>query len=624
MSDHSAKLFLLLLLCTTPFLVRGQQLAIKEDPYEGKLIVRFTQGYYYTPYQNEQLSVQKGNKIVFKALHPFYSDSSKFEKRLEYIGPGDTARLREALNRDTIRDCYFDVPIAIRQLADKKAGGYRSRPLIITNCVFLFLTTDSANLTTRPLIFKKDVFITGMNVLGAAVLPKLTFEGKFRWSSPIGAVGITNSSFKGPASLCFVTMPNKPDHLFGTTFVEDSFSRTVIIEPSTADVVGELSFEKCKFYDLLTFGATYWDTETEDSETLVSPMKRIPIVDLNIDDSKSYFQKKERQLAEQFSTGSIPFSQRNPSPYSPAADSMVDISMTNCVIGKFDMSNITFAGSEFNDVTITDWIDTYEAKFIDSAKYDSSALAKMHFPYDGTRIITDDDHSILARHDLSFYLKNIDLHAYYQHFSDENYLDGNNRYYESIKGYCEKKFAGDKDLVVELKARIDRDKKLWALRYYCHQLTHPKSIGSFVACIFPLIGTSFLELTVRSGYKGEWNLAGWSMILILAFSLIYYRRNRLAIIEYLNVAFNKKKDDVKYERKIRIYKEDGFTRDYFRCLWFSFVIFLDPRFPLQLFNIPKNLLRIVLVEWTMGILSILLFFVYLASNYPFVRTLLGL
>jgi hypothetical protein len=54
------------------------------------------------------------------------------------------------------------------------------------------------------------------------------------------------------------------------------------------------------------------------------------------------------------------------------------------------------------------------------------------------------------------------------------------------------------------------------------------------------------------------------------------------------------------------------------------MVFVDPRLPISFFNLRTGLFGLVLTEWLCGLTAIALFVIFLASNYPFIHTLIGI
>jgi hypothetical protein len=140
---------------------------------------------------------------------------------------------------------------------------------------------------------------------------------------------------------------------------------------------------------------------------------------------------------------------------------------------------------------------------------------------------------------------------------------------------------------------------------------------------FELFWLNFVEATVRSGYKGEARFCAWLFSLVFLFALVYLVFFRRTIYEYVT------HEAIIEERQLQIQfphrkKWGEVMIDLFRCLWFSFVLFITPRFHSKYFRFHRKLLAVMIVEWTIGLLLMIIFVVYIASKYPFVKTLFGI
>ncbi len=141
----------------------------------------------------------------------------------------------------------------------------------------------------------------------------------------------------------------------------------------------------------------------------------------------------------------------------------------------------------------------------------------------------------------------------------------------------------------------------------------------------------FLEKVVNFGYEGEMNFFGTCLMVILLFSLIYaflYQREVTSHLTKSTTTTEKSnyftREEVEEKSFWQKFGVRVFAMDLFRAFYFSFIVFFSPRFPMTYFNFSKGLVRIVIFEWLLGIFFIILFFVYIAGNYPIITKLLGI
>ena len=155
-------------------------------------------------------------------------------------------------------------------------------------------------------------------------------------------------------------------------------------------------------------------------------------------------------------------------------------------------------------------------------------------------------------------------------------------------------------------------------------MKHPDNACDFISSLFHCSLAWFLEATVSTGYKGEWRFGMWVLSIIILFSIMYYFKHHDSIIDYLNSMYNKGEAEIANYSTLKVYKSFNGFRDYMRCLWFSCLVFVDPRLPITFFNLRSGLFGLVLAEWLCGLTAILLFLIFLASNYTFIHSLIGI
>lgn len=142
-----------------------------------------------------------------------------------------------------------------------------------------------------------------------------------------------------------------------------------------------------------------------------------------------------------------------------------------------------------------------------------------------------------------------------------------------------------------------------------------------------LFTSTTLEILVRNGYRGEWRFCGWSALLILLFAAIYtlfFRTTVDAYVvneEFINPA-NPKPSRLKPEHKTS--PHTNYLLSTMRSVWFSFVVFINPRFPSKYFKFYKSLLLIIIAEWAIGLFMLIIFAWFIAAKFPFIKALFGL
>ncbi|MBX7151837.1 hypothetical protein K1X84_09380 [bacterium] len=135
-----------------------------------------------------------------------------------------------------------------------------------------------------------------------------------------------------------------------------------------------------------------------------------------------------------------------------------------------------------------------------------------------------------------------------------------------------------------------------------------------------------LEIIVRNGYEGGGQFFLSSLLIVVFFSLIYQSRYMTDVTFMVKGEYAKNEQQ---EPKSGLLKKVGglfLTRllDFFQAMWFSVYIFLSPKFPSEIFQRSSIFQLIATVEWMFGICMMIVYFVYIASNYAFIRSLLGI
>lgn len=135
-----------------------------------------------------------------------------------------------------------------------------------------------------------------------------------------------------------------------------------------------------------------------------------------------------------------------------------------------------------------------------------------------------------------------------------------------------------------------------------------------------------LEIIVRNGYEGGARFFLTSLIVIVFFSILYQSRYMA------DVTVMVKGEHVKTETKEM--KSGLFAKvsghflarllEFFQAMWFSVYIFLSPKFPSEIFQRSSVFQLIATIEWVFGVCMMIVYFVFIASNYAFIRSLLGI
>ena len=141
----------------------------------------------------------------------------------------------------------------------------------------------------------------------------------------------------------------------------------------------------------------------------------------------------------------------------------------------------------------------------------------------------------------------------------------------------------------------------------------------------------FLEASVNFGYKGEVPFVRICFAMIFLFALGYRLFWAQPVLTYYSTE-DKGAELLPRRRPLsdwwwkRPFQQlfRTFDMTFLRCFYFSFVLFFSPKFASTYFQLEKPLLRLVMIEWLIGLFFVLLFLYYIASGYPVVTKLLGL
>jgi hypothetical protein len=186
-------------------------------------------------------------------------------------------------------------------------------------------------------------------------------------------------------------------------------------------------------------------------------------------------------------------------------------------------------------------------------------------------------------------------------------------YYDNIN----KQIKDDTLIKAEYKellySRFNNRKEKYAFYYYLMNIQ--KSPLNIVYTIKNLI---LLPTVNINGYYGEYNFFICSFLIIIYFAFfIYFRKYRTLIYSYI---VNDEFSTLKGKEK----KGSGFS-DFFKSLWFSCVVFINPKFPAKYFKFSnESFLKAIVIEWIIGLIIVIIFLVFVASKFPIVAKLLAI
>lgn len=223
------------------------------------------------------------------------------------------------------------------------------------------------------------------------------------------------------------------------------------------------------------------------------------------------------------------------------------------------------------------------------------------------------------------FLKNITfelINKNYQYPESYSLYDGQipEMAYERGKSFLENQIA-----IIQNNTNIKPDLKdecLSRLEYQIKYLDYTYNASRFrelnLSDKFLLFVDAVLYLTVNFGYNGEINFIITCALISLFFSVLLYRK----YYNDINIFFAKS-ESLKEAPEFLNISRTSFLK-YFQVYYFSIIILISPKFPMKYFLLNNSLLRLIIIEWTIGIILIAIFLVYIASKYSFVKTLIGI
>ncbi|MGP8214291.1 MAG: hypothetical protein ACLQQ4_01875 [Bacteroidia bacterium] len=590
------------------------------------LMVRLNNKPYYAIKTNGELPIYNG-QITFNPLK-ITDTGSVTLKCLD----AKSQLIKMMRNGDTIQDYFFaNIRLSFTDFTDevqkkKAASNVFSSRIIFYNCVFGHITADTVEdlyvedtKEKKRIEFKQDVLFINCNFLHGLELSNCIFDKKFFITGQLLGQHpsvIENSDFRDD-SYIFATPPDGFKAATSLNINLCRFYAPVILSIINNDK-SKVVIERCKFTDVLSLGKSITPNIFARYHEASKGLHYIT----RIYNYSSYYADflKKKYLAEYYCTDDTI------EQFTHNTRKLYNLTIRQCQGKYVDIANTNLANCSLEDLSVSRCIDITSCNLSYTSDYAGKiGLEDLNFPNNNCIIYANYKSFSPDAFRLNNYLQKIEIHPLVHNFFDTtaNFVEDNDNYYNLIKDYSVKHFT-NQDLVTGIKARFDREKSLWLLEYHAAHFKHGVSFGDRLANFFPWVGGHFLEITVSSGYKGEWKFAIWVILIILTFTCIYYFRHKDAVIDYLNSKFNKELSDIHIYNTLKIYGSHNVYRDFARCLWFSAMVFVDPRLPISFFNLRSGFFGLVLTEWIFGLTAILLFLIFLASNYSFIRALIGI
>ncbi|HVD97701.1 MAG TPA: hypothetical protein VNB90_05810 [Cytophagaceae bacterium] len=141
--------------------------------------------------------------------------------------------------------------------------------------------------------------------------------------------------------------------------------------------------------------------------------------------------------------------------------------------------------------------------------------------------------------------------------------------------------------------------------------------------IFTWLSEEYLYHVVNYGYKGEKKFITVTLIVILFFTLVFFIGYFSVIDEYVSTDKVARRKWILFTKVLPRKDVWEYSVSFLRCFWFSFVVLLNPRFPSRYFSFHKTLVLIISLEWIIGVVLVCTYLIHIASQYPFVKAIVG-
>jgi hypothetical protein len=591
------------------------------------VIVRLNSKLYYTVTVDKKWQLDEKGKITFSTYN---INDTLPDINMDYISskPSLVKRLRKG---DTIQYCLFgEMKLSFYDFMDetqKKNGVHNicSRPLVFLNCVFnriLADTTESLyeddSQQKKKLKFTQNIMFLNCNFIKGLELSDCIFQKKFFLTGQItssSASAIDGCEFD---DLCYIF--SAPDYNKGSSWLKMNscvFNSPCIFSVSDNEQT-HITIERCKFRDVFSLGKSI-------PQNTFKRFHATPVTTDFVGHTYKYDTYYANFLKNKF-TKEYYITDDSIEAFMPVTHPIYNVSFIHCKAKIIDIANATMMDCSMEDVAILYCLDATGSSFTYSSSFaGKEALEDVNFPNNNCIIYASYKTFSPEAFKLGIYLEKIQVHPLVHNYFDStsDFMQDNSNFFNMIEDYAAKKFT-NQDMVTTLKARYEHEKATWERSYHAAHIAHSTGAGDFIASFFQWSLGWFLEITVSTGYKGELKFGLWVVFIILFFSFIFFFRHRGAVIDYLNSKFNN--DEINAEKfpTLKVYGSLDKFRDFARCFWFSCMVFVDPRLPISFFNLRVGLFGLVLAEWLCGLTAILLFLIFLASNYPFIHSLIGI
>ena len=270
-----------------------------------------------------------------------------------------------------------------------------------------------------------------------------------------------------------------------------------------------------------------------------------------------------------------------------------------------------FNGANFKDnATVILNPDAYNLRKLN---FNFMAIQKINIPF---RVQQSDVDFLMIQMTSKPNPEPVGINTFFVDKLDEAVFDRSQNFYINLQREVEILYDKQPDVINNLKAKFQYQAKQYEKQYHRDQL-RLNGVSGLMRHGAPLLWLTITEFVVHNGYHGELNFFLTFLYTILLFAIFYFRFFQADIVKHF--------DGIDIVLEFRRGKFQKYTvKNFAKCLWQSSVIFINPKLSKKYFEFSSRAFYFVCVEWLLGLGLIILFFVYIAVNYPFVKALVGI
>jgi hypothetical protein len=276
-----------------------------------------------------------------------------------------------------------------------------------------------------------------------------------------------------------------------------------------------------------------------------------------------------------------------------------------------DLSSLICNDFSFNSVYFCDTVFLSSTSLKRNNKSDTTFFSKSYFKHNTTIVIGKEGNSFILNSLkinpvslLNLNIINDDLLSP-KKISDQE-LQDQLLFYSRVSQFILSEYPAD--IGEKMKNRLDHE-SLKVEAEYDRQNFRRATFG------FKYLRFLFLESVVGNGYNGEGTFVKTVVLILFLYSFIYFFFYRAQIVNYMVEHYENASPNIAAKPTLI---------NYFRCFWISFIMLITPKYPLNIFKQKTSIFILLSVEWFLGIILIILFLVYIASKYSFIKSLIGL